>query len=215
MSKPANEETSLLLPQTNESEYNESVSFEGDGPWPSTFERSISLLAGPQTDVENIDRMTRSPRFVPIQAEKARMKLKKLGRGYNTPDPAGQRISGSPEASSFQPIKKTHSLDYGKAASSKSSTASDKQQLKIASAAMYRQKILETASGGKTTSTQRNERRSDGNDLEMNSPGYHREKATDKHKRKQKEAQKNSRLGESTFWQCVFNMSNVLMVSSR
>jgi len=44
-----------------------------EGPWPATFERSISILAGPVTDIDDIDRITRSPRFVPIQVANARV----------------------------------------------------------------------------------------------------------------------------------------------
>ena len=73
------DEESRLL-KTNEEEpaslfpgLNQSAMEEEEGPWPSTFERSIKLLAGPQTDVDDINRITRSPRFVPIQASKARV----------------------------------------------------------------------------------------------------------------------------------------------
>ncbi len=38
---------------------------EQDKPWPATFERSISLLAGPTMDTDFIDKVTRSPKVTP------------------------------------------------------------------------------------------------------------------------------------------------------
>jgi len=34
-------------------------------PWPATFERSISLLAGPISDTEFIEEITKSPKITP------------------------------------------------------------------------------------------------------------------------------------------------------
>ena len=34
-------------------------------PWPATFERSISLLAGPISDTDFIEEMTKSPKITP------------------------------------------------------------------------------------------------------------------------------------------------------
>lgn len=38
---------------------------ELEKPWPATFERSISLLAGPTMDTDLIDKITKSPRITP------------------------------------------------------------------------------------------------------------------------------------------------------
>ena len=38
---------------------------EMDRPWPATFERSISLLAGPTMDTTFIDQVTKSPKVTP------------------------------------------------------------------------------------------------------------------------------------------------------
>ncbi len=38
---------------------------ELERPWPATFERSISLLAGPTMDTDFIDKVTRSPKITP------------------------------------------------------------------------------------------------------------------------------------------------------
>ena len=38
---------------------------ELEKPWPATFERSISLLAGPQMDTDFVDKVTRSPKITP------------------------------------------------------------------------------------------------------------------------------------------------------
>lgn len=38
---------------------------ELDRPWPATFERSISLLAGPTMDTSFIEQVTKSPKITP------------------------------------------------------------------------------------------------------------------------------------------------------
>ena len=38
---------------------------ELEKPWPATFERSISLLAGPIMDTQYIDHLTKSPKITP------------------------------------------------------------------------------------------------------------------------------------------------------
>lgn len=191
---------------------------EENGPWPATFERSISLLAGPQTDVASIDRMTRSPRIIPIQAAKARKKLKNIGRGFRTPDPANTRFSGgtpdSPQL--FPPLKKTHSLDYSQSfTSTKTSAASDRliqQKLRLTEASSYRQKILQNAAiSAAEKSSSKASKYGSTTDVH-HSPGYDREKASDKHKMEQKAQELNKEVsGKTTFWQCVFNMSNILL----
>lgn len=47
---------------------------EADRPWPATFERSISLLAGPTSDISLIDEITRSPRVTPNLASRRRVR---------------------------------------------------------------------------------------------------------------------------------------------
>jgi len=141
----------------------------------------------------------------------SKKKLKKLGRGYLTPDPSRQGIAASPDIRGFTPMKKTQSLDYRQPPSSaKVSISAQREQekkLKLAEAALYRQKILASA----TTARDDRGRDNENADIEMNSPGYHREKATDKQKMKQQQEIKKSKKGTATFWQTVFNMANILM----
>lgn len=47
---------------------------EADRPWPATFERSMSLLAGPTSDINFIDEITRSPRVTPNLASRRRVR---------------------------------------------------------------------------------------------------------------------------------------------
>lgn len=209
----ANDSTSLSTAETTET----TDPFE-DSPWPYTFERSISLLAGPKADVADIARITRSPRVVPFQAAAAKKRLKKLGRGYSTPDPhGGPRMDGgdySPEPNRFGPMKKTFSLDFPrpsltfKTLASASDERERKQKEKMAKAAAYRQKIL-----SQSTAPSKSKTVSDDHDEEnvYHSPGYQREKESDKHTSGRLNEEKNAKLGTSTFVQCVFNMSNILM----
>lgn len=103
---------------------------------------------------------------------------------------------------------------------SKTSSRSDEQQqkkmLKLASAAAYRQKILaSTATESATTQygTQKKGKQLDEEEDGYRSPGYYRERDSDKAKvQQQKEAEKRA-AGNATFSQCVFNMANILMVS--
>lgn len=180
-------------------------------PWPYTFERSISLLAGPKSDVDDIDRITKSPKIIPFQAAAAKKRLKNLGRGYQTPDHHAPKRSLD---SSYSPrpgrslMKKTLSLDYKVGSQSRENAFSIEKEKKIKekiiSAHEYRQKILAQA---QSKSKPANEDREN----VLNSPGYEREKETDKHKEKLKEEESKSGKGSSTFVQCVFNMSNILM----
>ena len=50
-----------------------SLEDENEKLWPATFERSISLLAGPQMDSKAVDFMTRSPKVVPPHLAQARV----------------------------------------------------------------------------------------------------------------------------------------------
>lgn len=48
---------------------------ELDKPWPATFERSISLLAGPIRDAHFIEEITKSPKITPNIRDRRRVRL--------------------------------------------------------------------------------------------------------------------------------------------
>ncbi len=48
---------------------------ELEKPWPATFERSISLLAGPTMDTDFIDEITKSPKITPNMNALRRVRL--------------------------------------------------------------------------------------------------------------------------------------------
>ena len=139
-------------------------------------------------------------------------KLKRLGRGYLTPDPAGQSLVASSPEYRFTPMMKTLSLGYSHApVSAKTSSIASRElehQRKLAEAAAYRQKVL----AGTSVQTQKYEK--DHAEIQ-HSPGYHREIATDKHKLENKTDEQKSKPQTASFWQCVFNLSNILMVRCR
>lgn len=45
--------------------FNQFEESELEKPWPATFERSISLLAGPISDTDFIEQITKSPKITP------------------------------------------------------------------------------------------------------------------------------------------------------
>jgi solute carrier family 32 (vesicular inhibitory amino acid transporter) len=67
-------------------------------PWPSTYERSISLLASPIVQVQDVALYTKSPKPGGITASSLlAARRSQLDRGYytNTPDPQGRSSGGS------------------------------------------------------------------------------------------------------------------------
>lgn len=84
----------------------------------------------------------------------------------------------------------------------------NEQRLKLAKASAYRQKILQSTASSKQTSE--SSKTHDEYD-HMHSPGYARELAANKQKKEQPKVGQLKR--ETTFFQCVFNLANSLMVS--
>jgi len=98
---------------------------ELDRPWPATFERSISLLAGPTMDANFIDKVTKSPKITP------NLSARRKNATYLTPD--APRIG--PNFEFRQEMNKVQSLDFGKFDPNK----------RAMEAKLYRQKLLEEA----------------------------------------------------------------------
>jgi len=96
---------------------------EIDRPWPSTFERSISLLAGPTMDTTFIEQVTKSPKVTINLPMRAKMNV------YNTPD-----------MNKFRPgIAKMQSLDF----------SSDRLGKRAMEAKLYRMNTLVALDGNK------------------------------------------------------------------
>lgn len=174
---------------------------ELEQPWPSTFERSISLLASPIIQKSQADLFTKSPK--PGSTALALARRKDLSRGYYTPTPESgrllpplNRLHLSDREGQTQTLQKMKSLDLG-AKKQELLKATKAQAKKLKEAKEYRAKIL---------------RKKDDEDGMM-SPGYGREVASIQAGRKRAEEaetlMKND--GRSTFNQCIFNLANILM----
>eukprot|EP00551_Chaetoceros_affinis_P001542 CAMPEP_0203658336 /NCGR_PEP_ID=MMETSP0088-20131115/48030_1 /ASSEMBLY_ACC=CAM_ASM_001087 /TAXON_ID=426623 /ORGANISM="Chaetoceros affinis, Strain CCMP159" /LENGTH=536 /DNA_ID=CAMNT_0050519981 /DNA_START=67 /DNA_END=1674 /DNA_ORIENTATION=+ len=99
---------------------------ELEKPWPATFERSISLLAGPTMDASFIEKATKSPKITP------NLSARRKNASYLTPD-TQRHIS--PNYEFRQEINKVQSLDFGKFDPNR----------RAMEAKLYRQKLLDEA----------------------------------------------------------------------
>ncbi|KAL7544625.1 hypothetical protein ACHAWF_008002 [Thalassiosira exigua] len=197
---------------------------ELDKPWPATFDRGIQILAGPVLDEKKIDFVSKSP------SVRARYKKPKhnLGRGYDTPPPPTTLFSSPGTPAWFKKgMVRLKSLDYtfsdqGTAIPTPKPSRKRLQEQEDAHA--YRQKIL-AKKGGLSSSHRPSSSaghlaidveqlsRKEHHDV-TKSPGFRREKQIDKHRKKEKELEKELSEMEdqkSSFSQCTFNMANILM----
>lgn len=183
---------------------------ELDKPWPATFERSISLLAGPTMDTSLIEQVTKSPKVIPYRAIRAQESGSNAG--YFTPQ--GLRATAGLQQSQQdyqfkQGITKIQSLDFRPASSTRVPSGDDRLldlELRDKEAKLYRQKLLKQASAANS------DKQPSGVVAEMNSPGYRREMETELMRTRMKEDNNSSDLNDkSSFSQCMFNMANILM----
>jgi len=93
---------------------------ELERPWPATFERSISLLAGPTMDTDFIENMTKSPKITPSMNARYR-------QNDRTPEPSFGVLR--PQNSFKQGLTKIQSLDFS-------------PKKRETDAQLYRQKLL-------------------------------------------------------------------------
>ncbi|CAB9518380.1 acid transporter AVT1F [Seminavis robusta] len=165
---------------------------EMEKPWPSTFERSISLLASPVITAPQADHFTRSPKpgGTPLSGRRAQ-------RGYLTPEQSSLLAPGQRAANDFQKgVQKVQSLDFKSKYNAVDQPikplldTQEEQNKKAMEAKAYRQKLLQA-------------KQEEGAQL---SPGYKKEKSIKKAKK-----DKISLEEKSTFSQAVFNMANILM----
>ena len=175
-----------------DSQQSERLWKELDKPWPSTFERSIALLASPVQTRDNVEKFTHSPK--PGSTPLALTKRTNLDKGFYTPERSaiyppkrGENLSERDAGSFRQGLGKIQSLDFRPV---DLESVVDIQKKKAQEAKEYRQKILQQSD-------------------QYKSPGYGREMASVRMKKKQKEAKKVE--GKSSFMQCVFNLANILM----
>lgn len=161
---------------------------ELNAPWPSTFERSISLLASPVIPVKEVVMFTKSPK--PGSTPFALLRRNNLDRGYYTPDhnslfpPSRARDRSDSEGGFQKGMEKVQSLDFNKSAVKQVQIA---QQKKAKVAADYRAKILKKKHEEQGTTA----------------PGYGQQN--------QSAAMPEKGETKATFSQCLFNMSNILM----
>jgi solute carrier family 32 (vesicular inhibitory amino acid transporter) len=159
---------------------------ELDRPWPSTFERSISILASPIIPTKQADLFTKSPK--PGSTPLALAKRRNLDRGVHTPERgAFQNLKfGRSDSISDRPMsKKVLSLDFLK--NQVDIEAMNKKAAKrTAKAQKYRQKILQEK-GAQPAKTKSGTGRAE--DI----------------------AGANKNGGKATFAQCAFNLANILM----
>jgi len=175
-------------------------------PWPATFERSISLLAGPTLNPSLVEQVTKSPKVTPYHA----MRAQQNGKRYFTPQTQRAKAGLSqPDHQFKQGITKIQSLDFRPGSSARTPSGEERLldlEMRDKEAKLYRQKLLQQASSKhsskKITQTV----------APMHSPGYHREMETELMRVKMKEEQDSLLSNEkSSFTQCMFNMSNILM----
>lgn len=173
---------------------------ELEQPWPSTFERSISLLASPVIQKTEAALYTKSPK--PGSTPAALMRRRDLRRGFYTPEagvvpPVRSGEDLSDRVDEFRKgVEKIKSLDF-KAKVKDPRLVQQEQAKKAQAAKEYRAKLLK----------QQDE------EAAMMSPGYDREKragAASKRSRME-EAEMMLHDGKSTLSQCMFNLANILM----
>lgn len=186
-SVPPTEKTGLLPESASPanstgSETQQRLWEELDRPWPSTFERSIALLASPMIRAQDAALYTKSPK--PGSTATALARRSNLDRGYyNTPERSsalvqGRNDTGSDRGDSFQQgLAKVQSLDFWKNQPDLGAVQTA-QEKRMKQAQEYRKKILE-------------------------------EKGTKSSKPKCKKPVTSD--GKATLAQCAFNLANILM----
>jgi hypothetical protein len=186
----------LSSPDGSESNFDSARLWEElSEPWPSTFERSISLLASPSIQANDVAMFTKSPKPGLTPGTRG----SNLDRGYYTPDhnslfpPARTKTRSDSEGGGFQQgIAKIQSLDFTKNQSTvKHVQVAQAMQAKQQKAADYRKKILQ-----KTDAEQG-----------VLSP----EMVAMRAKQQQAAYMPEKTEAKATFSQCVFNLSNILM----
>lgn len=188
---------------------------ELEQPWPSTFGRSIALLASPVQTPIQVDYFTKSPK--PGSTPAALARRRDLRRGYYTPSPHGAflgpigrhnsvDLTSSERAFRQGAMEKVKSLDFQSKkeqlfqAATSLEEAQKKQQEKAKAAKEYRAKILQQS--GKQQHPEADS---------LLSPGFQKETASKKRAAAKKEVQPAELEGKSTFAQCAFNLANILM----
>mmetsp|Transcript_34955 Transcript_34955/g.42177 ORF Transcript_34955/g.42177 Transcript_34955/m.42177 type:complete len:648 (+) Transcript_34955:77-2020(+) len=200
-----------LSSTATEAAVDELLETEKDEPWPHTFERSISLLAGPHLYIgdRDLDVMTRSPLRPTPQMTRRWRRAKPKGSdksGYLSPEMSrvgsGMVLPPKQFSGGLKKMASLDGIDYNVGRQAQSSTQQIDQQRKLADAKAYRQKLLAQES----SSVAQRKGVADHHD----SPGYGKELEVDKAQKHAKQNQK-SVDGKATFSQSLFNMCNILM----
>lgn len=183
---------------------------ELEKPWPSTYERSIALLASPMVQRSQVELFTKSPK--PGSTPAALARRRDLRRGFYTPDLSvmvrhAGTLSGrslvkdggggdSDEEALGSAREQFQKLDF-RSQKQQLRETQEKQQKRAAEAKKYREQILQQAN----------------DDVDgLKSPGYLKEVALRSSRpRKGEGAVDLIQDGKSSFAQCVFNLANILM----
>jgi len=203
-SEPLQHQETSSVGSSDQSEGAQRLWEELDHPWPSTFERSIGLLASPLIPREQVDLYTKSPK--PGSTPAAFARRTNLDRGFYTPDhstlllPQNRYHLTDSERFEGPSLAKVQSLDFA-------------PKLRLPegqdSAKAYRAKIL---------AQQQQKAKRDS----AKSPGFGREMASLARTKKQQQQQQSAapKLDEhgmpisaekSTIAQSAFNLANILM----
>jgi|UPI000581AC66 vesicular inhibitory amino acid transporter len=172
---------------------------ELEQPWPSTFERSIALLASPVIRPTQVELYTKSPK--PGSTLLALDRRQNLNRGFYTPDHGvvpPTRHHSDRDGEFLKGVAKVKSLDFSLSAKEILGARTGqqlKQQRKAQQARDYRAKLLQ------------NKEEEDG----VMSPGYSREKASMRFRKEQRKVEEASIEEKSSFLQAAFNLANILM----
>lgn len=184
-------EETVLLPASsspfsigtnNSSDTQQQLWEELERPWPSTYGRSIALLASPIVRAQDAFLFTKSPK--PGSSTIALARRSNLDRGYYTPERSTLETNrdGSERAFFQQSIAKVQSLDFWKNKPDIEAVQTA-QEKRLTQAQEYRKKILEEK--GK--------------------------KPSSKPKKRHQHAEMALVDGKATFAQCAFNLANILM----
>lgn len=187
-------------------EANQRLWEEMEQPWPSTYERSITLLASPMFKPQQVEMFTKSPK--PGSTPLALARRRNLDRGFYTPETGINRLPGwrsgddhhdeedhtttDEIGGSFKMgIKRNQSLDYWQNVAITNIEKSQKtQQAKASKAKEYREELLKKANKDDGT-TKKKIKTSSSNKVDS----HHG----------------SSMAPETSFSQCVFNLANILM----
>lgn len=231
---PVTEQTPLVLSQDGDADpegsipdISENLSGFGDDelerPWPATMDRSFSLLAGPTLDTNFVEKITKSPKVTPFQASLAARKkyrdkhaLPSLQEFPEKPTLVRmQSLDYSPNSGTFRPKSNAPSND-----------TVTTQLNRLEEAKAYRKSLLErkvdfdqSQKKKKSVSPSNRVLSKQEEEALTRSPGYIRELQTKEFKQELQASSDShggiSSTGEkATFDQCIFNLANILMVSS-